>query len=68
MKKGQELKEDKKAEFLRAYAGVPEQLRGEIITLIDSKSYTWDSAYFEVKNDTELGKKILNTLTETGII
>ena len=66
--KSENSKEDKKAGFLKAYAGVPAQLRSEIIVLIEDKPYNWDSAYFEVKNDTELGKKILNTLREIGII
>ena len=61
-------KEDIRAKFLGAYAGVPEPLRREIIVLIDGKPYTWDSAYFEIKNDTELGKIILNTLKDIGII
>jgi len=62
---GEEIKEN----FLRAYSKVPESLRcEEIIVLVEGKTYTWDSAYFEVKNDTELSRKILNTLRDTDII
>ncbi|MFW6283177.1 MAG: hypothetical protein ACOC1P_03960 [Minisyncoccales bacterium] len=57
-----------KEKFLRAYANVPENVRSEIIVTVEDKTYTWDSAYFEIKENTELGKKILKTLEEIGII
>jgi len=54
--------------FFRSYADLPGSLRKEIIVVIENKTYTWDSAYFEIKNNTELSKKILNTLYELKII
>ena len=54
--------------FLSAYADIPEALRKEIIVIVDEKTYTWDSAYFEIKNKAELSKKLLNTLSELRII
>jgi len=56
--------------FLRSYANLPESLRKNIIVVIDKKPYTWDSAYFEIKNkpESELSKKILKTLSAIGII
>ncbi len=61
--------EDKKAKFMRIFANVPEKIRNEdIIVVIDDKPYTWNSAIIEVKNDSELGKKIIEKLEETGII
>jgi hypothetical protein len=60
--------ENKKARFLKAYADIPEPLRNEIIAVLDGKTYTWNSIYFEVKSDTSLGEKLLNTLTEIKII
>ena len=60
--------EDKKAKFLRIYANIPESLRGDIIVIVDEKTYTWNTAYFEIKNNTHLGKKILKSLEETNII
>ncbi|MBI2673323.1 hypothetical protein HYX19_03625 [Candidatus Woesearchaeota archaeon] len=56
------MKEDKKEKFLRIYANVPDKLREDIIVVIDDKTYTWNTAYFEIKNNTELGKKILKEL------
>jgi hypothetical protein len=60
--------EDKKAEFLSAYAKVPEDLREDILVVVDEKPYTWTTAYLEVKDDTDLGKKILKALDEIGIL
>ncbi len=60
--------EDKKAKFLRVYANVPDNLREDIIVVIDEKTYTWNSAYFEIKNNTGLGQKLLKELIVTGLI
>ena len=54
--------EDKRAKFLKIYANVPENLRRDIIVVINDKTYSWDSAYFEIKNNTTLGRKILKEL------
>ena len=50
------------------YAEIPEGLRSDIMAVVNGKTYTWDTAYLEVKDDTELGKKILKTLVTVGII
>ena len=60
--------EDKKAKFLRIYANVPDNLRTDIIVVVDEKTYTWNSAYFEINNNTELGQKLLKELIGTGLI
>ena len=57
-----------KEKFLQAYADIPEDLRSEIIVVIDEKSYTWNTSFFEVKKDSELADKILNSLENIGII
>ncbi|MBU4201805.1 MAG: hypothetical protein L6243_03440 [Candidatus Altiarchaeales archaeon] len=52
--------EDKRARFMRIFANIPEKIRGEdIIAVIDDRSYTWNTAMIEVKNNSELGKKII---------
>jgi len=53
---------DKRSEFLKIYPNVPEDLREDILVVIDGKSYTWNTAYLEIKDNTELGKKILKAL------
>ena len=54
--------EDKRAKFLRVYANIPDNLRDDILIVIEKKSYTWNTAYIEINNDSELGKKILKAL------
>ncbi len=53
---------DKRAEFLKIYSNVPEDLREDILVVVDEKSYTWNTSYLEIKDNTELGKKILKAL------
>ncbi len=60
--------ENKKAKFLQMYSNVPDELRTDIIIVIDEKTYTWDTSYFEIKDDTELGKKILKALEDIGLL
>lgn len=60
--------EDKKAKFLRVYANMLNNLRDDIIVVVDEKTYTWNSAYFEIKNNTLLGQKLLKELIVTGLI
>ena len=60
--------EDKKAKFLKIYANIPDNLRQDIIVVVDKKTYTWNTSYLEIKNETQLGKKVLKALEDTGII
>lgn len=60
--------ENKRTKFLRAYADVPDTLRSDIIIVIDEKTYTWNTAFFEIKNNTELGKKILKALENMNLL
>ena len=60
--------EDEKSKFLKIFGNIPENLRGDIMAVIDDKPYTWNASYIEIKNDTELGKKILKALKELEII
>jgi len=60
--------EEEKAQFLKNFANIPENLREDIIILIEEKPYTWNSAFIEIKNDTVLGEKILKTLKDLEII
>ena len=58
--------EDKRAKFLRIYANIPEELKSDILVVVDKKPYTWNVCYLEVKDKTNLGQKILKALE--GII
>ena len=61
--------ENKKEKFMRIFANVPEKIRGEdVIAVIDDKPFTWNTAMIEIKNDSELGKKILKQLEKVGVV
>ena len=60
--------ESKREKFLQIYANLPDNLRKDIIAVINEKTYTWNVAYFEIKNNTKLGRKILKELEITKII
>lgn len=60
---------DKKAKFIGIFANIPEKIREEdIIVVVDNKPFTWNSAVIEVKNDSEIGKKILKNLEKMGLL
>jgi len=58
----------KREQFLRIYANIQDSLRTDIIAVVDKKTYTWNAAYFEIKNKTPLGEKILKELEVTKIL
>ena len=60
--------EDEKAKFLKIFGNIPENIREEIIAVIEEKPYTWNVAYIEIRNNTELGPKLLKVLKELEII
>lgn len=61
--------QDKKEKFIRVFANVPDKIRGEdVIAVVDDKPFTWNNAMIEIKNDTELGKKILIVLEKLGVV
>lgn len=57
-----------KDKFMKAYANLIEDERDEIVVIVEEKPYTWNRAFDEIKNDTELGKKMLEKMTEIGIL
>jgi len=54
--------------FQVVYASVPEKLRNGVIAVVDERPYSWNAAYLEMSNGTELGEKIFEKLIETAII
>ena len=60
--------EDKREKFLKVYPNVPEGLRGDIIVVVDGKTYNWNTSYFEIKENTELGEKILKALEQLEVL
>lgn len=54
--------------FIKVYSNLPINLRNEIILVVDNQPLTWNVAYMELKNNTTLGKIILQKLLELEII
>jgi len=59
---------DKRAKFLGIFPNIPDNLREDILVIVDKKPYTWNTAYLEVKDNTPLGEKILKILEEIGVL
>lgn len=57
-----------KDKFLKTYANLPEPEREQIIAIVDKKPYSWNVAYTEISNNTELGRKILNKIESLGLL
>lgn len=63
------MKKDSKENFLKIYANLPLGIRQEIILVLeDGRPITWDVAFIEVKEETELSKTILEKLEKLEII
>ena len=59
---------DKKARFIKVYSDLPINIRREVIAIINGEPTSWNVAFLEIKNETELGEKILNKLISLGFI
>ena len=57
-----------KEKFLKVFANLPEPEREQVIAIIDNKTYSWNVAFNEISNDTELGKEILKKLENMGLL
>lgn len=63
------MSEEHKAKFMKVYANLPIGLRSEIVAVLDNVGpITWNAAYVEVSNDTEVGDKVLALLDKLGLI
>lgn len=58
-----------KEKFLKVYANLPLGLRGDIVLVLDGREpITWNAAYLEINNNTELSQTILKKLADLKII
>ncbi len=62
------MNEERKERFLKIYYNLPLPVREEVILDFDGKPISWNVAYVEVKNRTEVGEIILKKLEELKII
>jgi hypothetical protein len=54
--------------FVNVYANLPKKLREQIVVVIDEQPMTWNAVYLELKQETQLGKKIMIKLMAMEII
>jgi len=59
---------DKKAQFFKVYANLPQASREEIVAVVGNEPYTWQVARLEIEQDTPIGKEILETLVKLKIL
>jgi len=60
---------ENKDRFLKVYSNLPINLRNEVILVLPDKGpITWNVAFLEINNETELGKVIIDRLIELKII
>ena len=59
---------DKKSQFLKVYANLPQGTREEIVAVISNEPYTWQASKLEVEEDTQIGKEILELLVQLKIL
>lgn len=57
-----------KSLFHRHYANLPIPIRKEVALVIDEQPITWEVAYREINAGTELGKRILEKLSQLEFI
>jgi len=58
-----------KARFLKVYANLPINLRNEVILVLENYGpITWNVAFVEIDNNTQLGKIILEKLINLKIV
>ncbi len=54
--------------FLKIYANLPSRLKDQIVVVIDDEPMTWNAVYLELKEESELGKRIMKKLIEMEVI
>ena len=54
--------ENEQRKIFKSVCKFTEPEREQVIAIIDNKTYSWNIAYNEISNGTELGKKILKKL------
>jgi len=60
---------ENKDRFLKVYSNLPINLRNEVILVLPDKGpITWNVAFLEINNETELGETIFKKLVELKII
>lgn len=59
---------DALARFMKVFANLPLAERDQVAVVIDDNPISWNMAYREIRNNTELGKKAGEKLIALNII
>ena len=59
---------DLREKFLKIYANIPEDLREDIIVVIEGEPYSWRSSFLEIKDKTDKGNEMIKKLESMNII
>ena len=59
---------DRKTQFMKVYANLPQASREEIVGVVGNEPYSWQAARLEIEQDTPIGKEILDTLAKLKIL
>lgn len=66
------MDENKKERFLKVYQNLPLNERKNTILILEDKKerkpLSWDIAYLEISEETEIGEEILNKLIRLNLI
>ncbi len=66
------MDENKKERFLKVYQNLPLNERKNTILILgekkEKKPLSWDIAYLEISEETEIGEEILNKLIRLNLI
>ena len=59
---------DKKAQFFKVYANLPQATREEIVAVVGNEPFTWQAAKLEIEQNTKIGDEILELLVKLNIL
>ena len=58
-----------KSRFIKVYSNLPLGLRNEVVVVLDETGpLTWNAAYVEISQETQIGKKIMDKLEKMEVI
>jgi len=57
-----------RSKFISSYANIPQNLRRDVIAVLDKEIYSWQTAFYEIKEKTKIGDSILKKLSYLGLI
>jgi hypothetical protein len=57
-----------KDRFFKVYSNLPEDVRKEVIIVINEKPYSWNAVFTEISVETDLGGAMIEKLAKMELI